>query len=326
MFLSLVYARMTPAPIRDLQGLQAPAETLMAMTQTRSAKRSLVWLACGLLLALRLAMQFPGWLALNQGMRAWRAQDFSLASGHLQRATQRVPTLEAAWRAQGRMQLAQARAGAARPSLEQALALQPRDALAHLELARTFDRLGDEVQALAHYRLAGWPAYVSLRRQAQAALRASAAGDAVKRAGQAAAVEPTRAEAFYLWGEALWAQGNQPAAADQWQVGLALATKPPAALDFYYRGRVSLARSDPAAAVKALQTAWRLDPTLPWTGLWLGEALLAAGQPTAAADAWQEQTRRFPANPWAYRRLGDLARAQGDAATAQRWYDLANSR
>ncbi len=298
----------------------------MFTSHMRLTKLSLVCLACGLLLALRLAMQFPGWLALNQGMRAWRAQDFSMASDHLQRATQRVSTLEAAWRAQGRVQLAQARAGAARPSLEQALALQPRDALAHLELARTFDRLGDEAQALAHYRLAGWPAYVSLRRQAQAALSASAAGDAVKRAGQAAAVEPTRAEAFYLWGEALWAQGNQPAAADQWQVGLGLATKSPAALDFYYRGRVSLARSDPAAAVKALQTAWRLDPTLPWTGLWLGEALLAAGQPTAAADVWQEQTRRFPANPWAYRRLGDLARAQGDAAAAQRWYDLAADR
>jgi len=298
----------------------------MAMTQTRSAKRSLVWLACGLLLGLRLAVQFPGWLALNQGMRAWRAQDLSLAADLLQRATQRVPTSEAAWRAQGRVQLAQAHAVDARPALEQALALQPGDALAQLELARTFDGLGDEAQAQTHYRLAGWPAYASLRRQAQAALSRAAAGDAVKRAGQAAAVEPTRAEAFYLWGEALWAQGDQPAAAAQWQAGLALAAGQPAALDYYYEGRVALARSDPAAAVIALQTAWRLDATLPWTGLWLGEALLADGQPAAAANAWQEQTRRFPANPWAYRRLGDLARAQGDAAAAQRWYDLADSR
>jgi len=298
----------------------------MAMTQTRSAKRSLVWLACGLLLGLRLTMQFPGWLALNQGMRAWRAQDLSLAADRLQRATQRVPTSEAAWRAQGRVQLAQAQPAAARSALEQAIALQPHDRLTHLELARALEQVGADDEAQTHYRLAGWPAYASLRRQAQAALSRGAARDAVKRAGQAAAVEPTRAEAFYLWGEALWAQGDQPAAVSQWQAGLALAAKQPAALDYYYEGRVALAHSDPAAAVIALQAAWRLDPTLPWTGLWLGEALLADGQPAAAANAWQEQTRRFPANPWAYRRLGDLARAQGDAAVAQRWYDLADSR
>lgn len=298
----------------------------MAMTQTRSAKRSLVWLACGLLLGLRLTMQFPGWLALNQGMRAWRTQDLSLASDRLQRATQRVPTSQAAWRAQGRVQLAQAQPAAARSALEQALALQPHDRLTQLELARALEQVGADDEAQTHYRLAGWPAYASLRRQAQAALSRGAAGDAVKRARQAAAVEPTRAEAFYLWGEALWAQGDQSDAAAQWQAGLALTAKQPAALDYYYEGRVALARSDPAAAVTALQTAWRLDPTLPWTGLWLGEALLAGGQPAAAANVWQEQTRRFPANSWAYRRLGDLARAQGDAAAAQRWYDLADSR
>jgi tetratricopeptide (TPR) repeat protein len=298
----------------------------MAMTQTRSSKRSLVWLACGLLLGLRLAIQFPGWLALNQGMRAWRTQDLGLAIDRLQRATQRVPTSAAAWRAQGRVQLAQVQPAAARSALEKALALQSHDRLTHLELARALEQVGADDEAQTHYRQAGWPAYASLRRQAQAALSRGAVRDAVKRAGQAAAVEPTRAEAFYLWGEALWAQGDQPAAVSQWQAGLALAAKQPAALDDYYEGRVALARSDPAAAVIALQTAWRLDATLPWTGLWLGEALLADGQPAAAANAWQEQTRRFPANPWAYRRLGDLARAQGDAAAAQRWYDLADSR
>ncbi|MBK7202404.1 hypothetical protein [Candidatus Amarolinea dominans] len=38
---------------------------------------------------------------------------------------------------------------------------------------------------------------------------------------------------------------------------------------------MALALADPAAAVTALETSWRLDPTLPFTGLWLGEALLA---------------------------------------------------
>ena len=298
----------------------------MAMTQTRSAKRSLVWLACGLLLGLRLTMQFPGWLALNQGMRAWRADQLDRAADELQIAVQRLSASGAAWRALGRVYLAQAQPGAARSALEQALALQSDDRLTHLELARALEQVGADDEAQTHYRLAGWPAYVSLRRQAQAALSEGAAGDAVKLAGQAAAVEPTRAEAYYLWGEALWAQGDQPAAVSQWQAGLALTARQPAAIDLYYEGRVALAKNDPAAAVIALQTARRLDPTLPWAGLWLGEALLAAGQPAAAANAWQEQTRRFPANPWAYRRLGDLARAEGDAAAAQRWYDLAENR
>jgi tetratricopeptide (TPR) repeat protein len=298
----------------------------MAMTQTRSVKRSLVLLACGLFVCLRLALYLPGWLALNQGMRAWRSGQLGRATESLQRATLRLASSDAAWRALGRVQLAQAQPAAARPALEEALAWQPRDRLAHLELARALEKLGAEDAAQSHYRLAGWPAYLSLRRQAQAALGQAATAEAVKRAQQAAALAPTRAEAFFLWGEALWAQGDQPAAVSRWQIGLALTAEKPAALDFYYRGRVALAQADPGAAVTALRTAVRLDPTLPWARLWLGEALLAAGQPAAAAQAWVEQTQRFPANPWAYRRLGDLARAQGDSAAAQTWYDEAAKR
>lgn len=297
----------------------------MPMAQTFFAKRSLLLLACGLLLGLRVA-QLPGWLTFNQGMSAWRAGQLSGAANALQSAAPRLPASGAAWRALGRVRLAQTQAAAAQAALAHALALQPSDRLSHLELARALEQLGAEEAAQTHYRLAGWPAYVSLRRQAQAALNQDAAGDAVKWARQAAALEPTRAEAFYLWGEALWAQGDQPAAVRQWQQGVALASRPPAAIDFYYQGRVALALADPNAAATALQTAARLDPTLPWAGLWLGEALLAAGQPVAAAEAWLEQTRRFPANPWAYRRLGDLARAQGDLAAAQTWYDEAQRR
>lgn len=297
----------------------------MPMAQTFFAKRSLLLLACGLLLGLRVA-QLPGWLTFNQGMSAWRDGQLSGAANALQGAVQRLPAFGAAWRALGRVRLAQTQAAAAQAALAHALALQPTDRLSHLELARALEQLGAEEAAQTHYRLAGWPAYVSLRRQAQAALNQDAAGDAVKWARQAAALEPTRAEAFYLWGEALWAQGDQPAAVRQWQQGVALASRPPAAIDFYYQGRVTLALADPNAAATALQTAARLDPTLPWAGLWLGEALLAAGQPVAAAEAWLEQTRRFPANPWAYRRLGDLARAQGDLAAAQTWYDEAQRR
>ena len=67
-----------------------------------------------------------------------------------------------------------------------------------------------------------------------------------------------------------------------------------------------LTQADPAAAVTALQASWRLDPTLPFTGLWLGEALLAAGQREAAIETWRTQARRFPDNPWAARRLGEV--------------------
>ncbi len=278
----------------------------MGMLRWQMTRRRLALLLCALLIAWRVGMHLPGWLALNQGLTAWRGADLQRAAAVLQTAVRRLPVSGAAWRGLGRVQLAQAQPADAQTSLQQALDHLPGDSLTHLELARTLARLGQDEQALAHFRAAGWPAYMSLRRQAEAALSQGATGDALKLAGQAAALEPTRAEAFYLWGEALWAQGEQPAAVTQWQAGSALATRPPTAIDYYYTGRVALALADPAAAVTALETSWRLDPTLPFTGLWLGEALLAAGQREAAIETWRTQARRFPDNPWAARRLGEV--------------------
>lgn len=278
----------------------------MGMFRWQMTRRRLALLACALLIAWRVGMHLPGWLALNQGLTAWRGADLRRAAVVLQTAVRRLPISGAAWRGLGRVQLAQAQPADAQTSLQQALDHLPGDRLTHLELARACDRLGQDEQALAHFRAAGWPAYMSLRRQAEAALSQAATGDALTLARLAAAVEPARAEAYYLWGEALWAQGDQPAALSQWQTGLALATQPSTALDYYYTGRVTLAQADAAAAVAALQISWRLDPALPFTGLWLGEALLAAGQRDAAIETWREQARRFPANPWAARRLGEV--------------------
>ncbi len=270
---------------------------------------ALLLLACLLLGAWRVVTRAPGWLALNQGMAAWRDQRLTPAALALTQATQRQPLAGPAWRALGRLLLQQDQPAAARQALQQALARQPHDPLTHLELARSLAGLGADAPALTHYRLAGWPAYVSLRRQAQSLLTASDAAQADRLAEQAAAVMPTRPEAFYLWGETRWAQADHPAAVALWQRGVVLAQSPATALDLYYQGRIALALGDPAA-VEILRSAWRLDPTFPWTGLWLGEALLAAGQPDAAAAVWQQQVQRFPANPWAGRRLQELAARQ----------------
>ncbi|MBK7202405.1 tetratricopeptide repeat protein [Candidatus Amarolinea dominans] len=82
--------------------------------------------------------------------------DLQRAAAALQTAVRRLPVSGAAWRGLGRVQLAQAQPADAQTSLQQALDHLPGDSLTHLELARTLARLGQDEQALAHFRAAGW--------------------------------------------------------------------------------------------------------------------------------------------------------------------------
>jgi tetratricopeptide (TPR) repeat protein len=204
-----------------------------------------------------------------------------------------------------------------------ALALQPENAVCHVNLAEVYRRAGDLTRAESHGReaLRRQPANAEAHNLLGLVLqRLPPAGDeAVSHFEAARAWKPSWPAPYLNLGNLLRERGRPEEAAAVFRDGIRLGGT--AALPLCVRlGELLLETGRPEEALAPLQEAARLAPADPELLSNLGDVLTILGRTEEARASYQQAVRLAPGLALPYSRVGTLLQAEGKLDEALSWF------